>query len=380
MQSWNGHLPSRQSASTVGGLTIPPRDQSMDQLKQLRAAKPASERKRKSWLDEPKKVQRQITPAALRRILGSKGDMKRRHMRAQQIGQRSGGKEKYGDGENSDDIGAAAYSPRTLVTRRSHLRQITMALKRAGAIPRSMKIQDAALKCCSIKGIDIVTRALMKNKIKTGGAYLRTWKNFMARVETPPAHIVQHLELGVRALKRQLANQPVRQAPELDLIRMYKDIAIDEKWESSATPLVSAGPIHPLWAVLVCSVFMLRSTNVSSLKLEQLQVDVKARVDVLELRCRKNAIDSRPHHVMLSSTCGMAPVCPYCLGKAEGASSIGAIAVVGAGGTLPVGSGELFPVGTRELRALRTPATPIGGLKSWSKDLMSGWTIRRLGL
>jgi len=287
----------------------------MDQLKQLLAAKPASERKRKSWLDEPRKVQRQITPAALRRILGSKGDVKKRHMRAQQIGQRSGGNEKYGDGENSDVIGAAAYSPRTLVTRRSHLRQITMALKRAGAIPRSMKIKDAALKCYSIKGIDIVTRALMKKKIKTGGAYLRTWKNFMARVETPAAHIVQHLELGVRALKRQLANQPVRQAPELDLIRMCKDTAIDEQWESTATPLVSAGPIHPLWTVLVCSVFMLRSINARSMKLDQFKVDVKARIVELELRCRKNAIDGRPHHIMLSCTCGMAPVCPYCLGK-----------------------------------------------------------------
>ena len=40
---------------------------------------------------------------------------------------------------------------------------------------------------------------------------------------------------------------------------------------------------------------------------------------------------------------------------AEGASTIGAIAVDGAGETLPVGSGELFPVGTRELGAL-----PIG--------------------
>ena len=45
---------------------------------------------------------------------------------------------------------------------------------------------------------------------------------------------------------------------------------------------------------------------------------------------------------------------------AEGPSSIGAIAVDGAGETLPVGSGERFPVGTRELGALRTPATAIG--------------------
>ena len=109
-----------------------------------------------------------------------------------------------------------------------------------------MKTKDAALKCYSIKGIDIVTKALMKKKIRTGGAYLRTWKNFMSRVETSPAHIVQHLELGVRAPKRQLGKLPVRQAPEIDMIRMFKDLG-----NSPEEPWVKGGPIHPLWTVLL---------------------------------------------------------------------------------------------------------------------------------
>ena len=113
----------------------------MDHLQQLLAAKPASRKERKSWLDEPRKLQRQMTPAALKRILGRKSDVKKRRMRTQQTGQRSSGCKIDGDEENSNDIGAAAYFPRTLVTRRSRMRQITVALKRAGAIPMSMEDQ-----------------------------------------------------------------------------------------------------------------------------------------------------------------------------------------------------------------------------------------------
>ena len=114
-----------------------------------------------------------------------------------------------------------------------------------------MKTKDAVLKCFSIKCIDIVTKALMKTKIKTGGAYLRTWKNFMARVDTPPAHVVQHLELGVRALKRQLGRLPAQQAPEIDMIGMNKGLG-----NCTEEPWVKGGPIHPHWTVLLSSISM----------------------------------------------------------------------------------------------------------------------------
>jgi len=280
----------------------------MDQLQQVLAAKPASGKERKSWLDEPRKLQRQMTPGALKRILGRTSDVKKRHMRTQQTGQRSSGFEIDGDEENSNDIGAAAYSPRTLVTRRSHMRQIVMALKRAGFTPRSMKTKDAVFKCFSIKCIDIVTKALMKKKIKTGGAYLRTWENFISKVETPPAHIVHHLELGVRALKRQLGSLLVRQAPEIDMIRMFNDLG-----NSPEEPWVKGGPIHPLWTVLLSCIFMLRSIAARSMLIDQINIDKSARVVELELRCRKNAIDGKPHHIVFRCTCDVAPACPVCI-------------------------------------------------------------------
>ena len=57
----------------------------MDQLRQLLAAKPAAGKKVKPWLDEPRKVQqRQVTPSTLRRILGKKIDVKKRHVRTKQ--------------------------------------------------------------------------------------------------------------------------------------------------------------------------------------------------------------------------------------------------------------------------------------------------------
>ena len=140
---------------------------SMDQLRQLLAAKPASGKKVKSWLDEPRKVQqRQVTPSTLSRMLGKKIDVKKRHMRTQHTGQEFSGLDIYGaEREDSNDIVEAAYSPRNLMTRRSHLQQITLALKRAGAIPMSMKIKDAALKCYNENGRNIVTEALRKTKI-----------------------------------------------------------------------------------------------------------------------------------------------------------------------------------------------------------------------
>ena len=74
--------------------------------------------------------------------------------------------------DHSNDIGAAAFSPRTLATRRLHLRQITVALKKAGAIPMSMKIKDAALRCFNQNCINRVTKALMKKDDKDGRSLL----------------------------------------------------------------------------------------------------------------------------------------------------------------------------------------------------------------
>ena len=152
-----------------------------------------------------------------------------------------------------------------------------------------MKIKDAALRCFNEKVIDIVTKALMTKKIKTGGAYLRTWKNLTSKEETPPAHIIQQLELGARALKRQLGSLPVRQAPEIDMIRMFHDLG-----NSPEEPWVKGGPIHPLWTVFLSCIFMLRSIAASSIFIEQITIDKSARVVELERRISKKAIDGKP--------------------------------------------------------------------------------------
>ena len=203
---------------------------------------------------------------------------------------------------------AAAFSPRTLATRWCHLRQIAKALRKAGKAPAESKMRKVLVKSFDTEGIGIATQFLLEKRIKTAPAYLKTWKNFAKREFSPANHLLEQLELGVRALRRQIGNLSVQQAPEFRLKQMQADLGKDK-----ASPLVKGGPIYQRSTAVVSSVFMLRGISARSMLLEQLEVNEDEKTVSLELRKRKGVVDAKPHHVVLGCICEWTAVCPYCV-------------------------------------------------------------------
>jgi len=146
--------------------------------------------------------------------------------------------------------------------------------------------------------------------VKTGGVYLKNWQAFVKKRKTVQPFLEAQVEVAARAVRRQLALVPVRQAPELDLVRMATDLP-----GAAAAPLVPGGPRRTLLTVVLSGLFMLRSISLRTLLKSQVEVNEEERLVKISLRKRKGTVDARPHLINLVCCCGLAPLCPYCLTK-----------------------------------------------------------------
>ena len=158
------------------------------------------------------------------------------------------------------------------------------------------------------QGIEVAARYLAEKRIQTAPVYLRTWRNLMLRTMTPTSLALEHVDLAVRSLQRKQATTVIKQAPELRLECMARDLAT-----ADMQPVLSGGALWPLWMLVLSCLLMLRGISARSLLLEQVKINNEFRQLEVEMRQRKNRHDGRAHDVVLICTCGRTTICAFCL-------------------------------------------------------------------
>ena len=94
----------------------------------------------------------------------------------------------------------AAFSPRTMQSRQSILKQVRLALEASGVCGKFGRAQAKLIEFFTVTGIEEVTKMLQRKKLFTGPVYLRTWRNYVERMALIDEPVKKHLDLAVRTV------------------------------------------------------------------------------------------------------------------------------------------------------------------------------------
>ena len=279
---------------------------------------------------------------------------------------------------------AARYSPRTLKTRKSHLKKISRLLRRERARCRLPPESDFDIgEQYTPENIETISAAMAAEGIGTARNYLSSWKSAAPLSHASDAATSRATMAAASSLKK-FGKGPT-QSDDLPLGALHN---VDDFYRQA--PLNPGGAIFPYLTVMVCCLWMWRSIASRSLEINDVSNTEDSSCVITGARKNSQHGRRRIRRTTIRCLCAVTSLCPSCflehLVTCRHASARGT-ALMSTTAGLPVKAGPLSvtygkiatELGLSKTNHITPHSARITGCRHWSRMGASENTIMTMG-